>query len=52
MNCDDALPLKKLAQEEHLAIESVMQALKVLGENVRINPNLVRREDELAVHFT
>ena len=52
MNCDDALPLKKLAQEQCIAITSMLKALKVRGEDVSINPNLVRREDELAVYFT
>ena len=52
MNCDDALPLKKLAQEQRLAIAILMTALKVRGEDVRINRNLVRREDERAMYFT
>ena len=43
MNCDDALALKKRAQEQRIAIASVMKALKVRGEDVCINPNLVRR---------
>ena len=48
VNCDDALPLKK---EQRLAIASVMKALEVRGEDVCINTNLVRREDELAVYL-
>ena len=52
MNCDDALLLKKLAQEQRLAIAGVMKALTVRSEGVFINPNLVRSEDELAVYFT
>ena len=53
MNCGDALPLNKLAQEQRLAMARVMKALEVRGEDVCINPNLVRRrEDELAEERT
>ena len=52
MNCDDALLLKKIAQEQRIVIARVMKALKLRGEDVCINPNRVRREDELAVCFT
>ena len=55
MNYDDAMPLKKrppLAKEQRLAVASVTKAVKERGEDVCINPNLVRREDELAVYFT
>ena len=51
VNCDDAPPLKKLAQEQSLAIASVMKAVKVRDEDACTNPNLVRREHEFAVYW-
>ena len=55
VNDYDALPLKKLppvAKKQYIAVASVTKAVKVRGEDDCINPNLVRREDELAMYFT
>ena len=54
MKCNDALLMEKVppvAKEQHLAVASVMTVLKVRGEDVFINTNLVRWWDELAGHF-
>ncbi len=45
VNCNDALLLEKVppvAKEQRLVVPSVRKALKVLGEDVFINTNLVR----------
>ena len=45
VNCNDALLLEKfplVAREQRLAVASVRKALKVRGEDVFINTNLVR----------
>ena len=55
VNCDNVLPSKKLptvAKEQRHAIASVTKAVKVRGEDVCANPNLVIREDKLAGYFT
>ena len=52
MNCDDALPLKTLAQEQRLAITSVMKAVKVRDEDACTNRNLAKREDGFEVQIT
>ena len=41
-----------VAKEQRLAVASVRTAVKVRGEDVFINTNLVRWEDELAGYFT
>ena len=55
MNCHDALLLEKVppvAKEQRLAVASVRTAVKVRGEDVFINTNIVRWWDELAEYFT
>ena len=45
MNCNDALLLEKVppvAKEQRLAVASVRTAVKVRGEDVFINTDLVR----------
>ncbi len=45
LNCNDALLLEKVppvAKEQRLAVASVRKAVKVRGEDVFINTNLVR----------
>ena len=45
MNCNDALLLEKVppvAKEQRLAVASLRTAMKVRGEDVFINTNLVR----------
>ena len=45
VNCSDALLLEKVppvAKEQRLVVASVRKALKVWGEDVFINTNLVR----------
>ena len=45
LNCNDALLLEKVppvAKEQRLAVASVRTAVKVRGEDVFINTNLVR----------
>ena len=45
MNCNNALLLEKVppvAKEQRLAVVSVRKAVKVRGEDVFINTNLVR----------
>ena len=45
VNCNDALLLEKVppvAKEQRLAVASVRKAVKVRGEDVFINTNLVR----------
>ena len=41
-----------VAKEQRLAVASVRKAVKVRGEDVFINTNLVRWQDELAGYFT
>ena len=55
MNCHHALLLQKVppvAKEQRIAIASVRTAVKVRGEDVFINTNIVRWWDELAGYFT
>ena len=55
MNFHDALLLEKVppvAKEQRLAVASVRTAVKVRGEDVFINTNIVRWWDELAGYFT
>ena len=55
MNCHDTLLLEKVppvAKEQRLAVASVRTAVKVRGEDVFINTNIVRWWDELAEYFT
>ena len=55
MNCNDALLLETVhcaAKEQRLAVASVRTAVKVRGEDVFINTNLMRWQDELAGYFT
>ena len=54
MNCHDTLLLEKvpLVAKERLAVASVRTAVKVRGEDVFINTNIVRWWGELAEYFT
>ena len=55
MNCNDALQLEKdpvVAKEQRLAVAGMRTAVKLRGEDVFKNTNLVRWWDELAGYFT